>query len=173
MFIQVALPIVLAGIAALAHHYVKDQQASDAIVTAAANAANWGLARVPGALPGKPLDVDVASPVLAEALKYMIAHVPQSISRMGLDEKALVRMITAKLPGINQSLDDHTIEEVISLAVPTAGKPPAVDYDAIVGALAPVVQDLITRQLSAASSPSASFAAHLHDKGASAPTARK
>jgi hypothetical protein len=75
----------------------KDREALHSAIMTGVNA---GLGKVAGMIGGRA--VDVHSTVLAEALRYVLASVPDAIRRFGLTDDRLRQMITAKLVEIER-----------------------------------------------------------------------
>jgi hypothetical protein len=78
-----------------------DQAHRDALQTALTNAAGLALSKAQGGLAGKT--VDLRSPLIAEAVKYVVAAVPTALGHFGLTPEALAQKIAAKIGALTAS----------------------------------------------------------------------
>lgn len=146
MVIAVAwLGLMIVG-AWLVFRHVKNQDARSAILNVLAAAASFGVNATKGALKDKPMTVDVASNVIATALRYAMAQAPQALAHFGFDEKTTARAILARLPGVEGEITDDTLNKIVSAATGTG---PAGGFD-IKALTEGVLAELATRNKPAA-----------------------
>lgn len=159
--VQAAGSLVVSGVSVVAYFflnkYVKDANARTVLLGAIENGVKWGIAKVPGALPGHALSVGVGSQAAAAALQHVINTVPDALARHGTDLSGIVRIALGKLP-IDGQIDDATVNRIIAnatgKAVPSAADVGKQFLDAL-PVLAPMLAEEVTRILASRAKPPA------------------
>ncbi len=114
--VQIVVPIVVALVGLVINRYVRNEEMRKALTGALEYGAQYGVARIGGAVAGKPVPVDVVIPVLAEGLNYVKTYTPQAVAWFKDRDEDIVRKLAARLPGVAGSITDDDIERAIMLS---------------------------------------------------------
>jgi hypothetical protein len=87
--------------------------------TALQNALAFAQSKVQGVIATAPLTLDVKNQVIAEAANYALAHVPDTLKALGVDQKLLIQKLEARL-SLNTT---PTAESIAVPADPAAVRP--------------------------------------------------
>lgn len=126
----VSLVVLLVGVWFIYSHTTNQDQRA-ALTGILEKAVGFGLNAVAGATANKNLNINLgtstAAMVAATALKYAQQFGPQAIAHFGLDEKSVAKMIVARLPGVDGTIDDTTLNQIVATANTPGSTAPMTD----------------------------------------------